>query len=129
MRSPAYTGCTRLDAALDTYAETGTLRAGFPYLRYWHGYAVITRPALALFGVTGTRWIAFAFSLLAVFGMCTAVKRSFGLIATLFVVGPALLTSDMVVAGLSATTAIGSACAWLGGWITRWWRSPSGRIG
>ena len=117
MSSPAYTGCTRLDAALDTYAETGTLRAGFPYLRYWHGYAVITRPALALFGVTGTRWIAFAFSLLAVFGMCAAVKRSFGLIATLFVVGPALLTSDMVVAGLSATTAIGSACAWLGGWI------------
>ena len=100
MSSPAYTGCTRLDAALDTYAETGTLRAGFPYLRYWHGYAMITRPALALFGVTGTRWIAFACSLLVVFGMCAAVKRSFGLIATLFVVGPALLTSDMVVAGL-----------------------------
>ena len=117
MRSPAYTGCSRLDAALETYSETGTLRPGFPYLRYWHGYAVVSRPALALFGVTGTRWIAYAFSLLAVGGMCAAVKRSFGLTVTLLLVGPALLTSDMVVAGLSASTAIGSACAWIGGWI------------
>ena len=117
MRSPAYTGCARLDAALDEYAETGTLRAGFPYLRYWHGYAIITRPALAVFGVTGTRWIAFVVSLVAVFGMCAAVKRSFGVVATLLLVGPALLTSDMVVSGLSASTAIGSACAWIGGWM------------
>ena len=29
-------------------------------MRYWHGYAVFTRPALAIFGLSGTRWLAFA---------------------------------------------------------------------
>ena len=129
MLAGAYTGCTHLASALGEYSDTGALEPGFPYLRYWHGYAVITRPALAVFGVAGARWIAFAISMVAAGGMCAAVKRSFGGIVTLLLVGPALLTSDLVVAGLSASTAIGSACAWIGGWMAfravalqpRWW--------
>jgi hypothetical protein len=127
--SGGHTGCSRLGSALREYSETGALKPGFPYLRYWHGYSVITRPALAVFGVSGARWIAFAISMLAVGGMCAAVKRSFGSVTMLLVVGPALLTSDLVVAGLSASTAIGSACAWVAGWMAfravalqpRWW--------
>jgi hypothetical protein len=127
--SPTYIGCTALGAALAEYTETATLRPGYRYLHYWHGYAVFTRPTSALIGVAGVRWIAFACSLVAAAALCFVVRRLFGAVAALLIVVPPLLTSDMVVAGLSTHVAIGSACAWLAGLIAlravaaqpRWW--------
>jgi hypothetical protein len=114
----AYTGCERLLAALAEYEETGELRSGFAYLRYWHGYAVLTRPSLGIFGVAGTRWIAFAFMALAVGGMCVAVKRRLGAIAAALLAVPTMLTTDVVIGSLSASTAIGTGAAWVAGWLS-----------
>jgi hypothetical protein len=118
MLGTAYTGCDRLDAALGEFDETGQFRSGFPYLRYWHGYAVFTRPSLGVFGVAGTRWIAFAAMTLAVGGMCLAVKRSFGTVAAALLAVPTMLTTDVVIGSLSTSSAIGTGSAWVGGWLS-----------
>jgi hypothetical protein len=117
MLGTAYTGCDRLGAALQEFQETGQFRSGFSYLRYWHGYAVFTRPSLAITGVAGTRWLAFAGMALAVGGTCLAVKRTFGLAAAALIAVPTMLTTDVVIGSLSASSAIGTGSAWVGGWL------------
>jgi hypothetical protein len=117
MLSPIYAGCRKLEARLRHLEATDTLAAGTSYLRYWHGYAVLTRPALGITGVAGTRWVAFALLALTAGGMATAVLRAFGGVAAGLLIGPALLTTDMIVGGLAVTSAIGMGSAWLGGWI------------
>jgi hypothetical protein len=117
MLSPTYVGCEKLEARLRRLAATNTLTPGTPYLRYWHGYAVLTRPALGIFGVAGTRWIAFAALVAAAGAMVLAVHRAFGVIPALLLVGPAVLTTDMIIGGFTTSTALGMATAWLGGWI------------
>jgi hypothetical protein len=114
----AYTGCERLRTALAEYRTSGELRDGFSYLRYWHGYGVITRPSLAVTGVEGTRWIAFAFLALAVGGMCAAVWRAFGAVTGLLLAAPTMLTTDVVIGSLSTSSAIGTGTAWLAGWLS-----------
>jgi hypothetical protein len=115
--SPAYVGCQRLEARLRRLEVTDTLPPGTPYLRYWHGYAVLTRPALGLTGVAGTRWIAFALLVLTAGGMAVSVGRAFGTLPAVLLVGPAALTTDLIMGGVAATTAIGMSSAWLGGWV------------
>ncbi len=79
MRSPAYVSCRRFEtASLRQLEATDTLAPGTTYLRYWHGYAVLTRPSVGIVGVAGTRWIAFALLALTAGGMAAAVKRAFG---------------------------------------------------
>lgn len=118
MLGTAYTGCERLGAALDEYAANGELPSGYSYLRYWHGYSVLTRPGLGLFGVVGTRWLAFAFMAVAAGGMCAAVWRSFGIAPALLLLAPTLLTTDVVIGSLSVSTAIGTGSAWVAGWLS-----------
>jgi hypothetical protein len=117
MLSPTYAGCRKLEARLRQLEATDTLAPGTSYLRYWHGYAVVTRPALGITGVAGTRWIAFGLLAFAAGGMAATVLRAFGGVAAALLVGPAVLTTDMIVGGLAVTSAIGMASAWLGGWI------------
>ena len=114
----AYTGCERLGAALDEYMENGELPSGYSYLRYWHGYSVLTRPGLGLVGVAGTRWLSFTFMAVAIGGMCAAVRRSFGIAPAVLLVAPTLLTTDVVIGSLSVSTAIGTGTAWVAGWLS-----------
>ena len=114
----AYTGCERLGAALDEYVEDGELRSGYSYLRYWHGYSILSRPGLGLLGVAGTRWLAFTFMAVAIGGMCAAVRRSFGTAPAVLLVAPTLLTTDVVIGSLSVSSAIGTGSAWVAGWLS-----------
>ena len=125
MQGMAYPGCERLVPALDEFDETGELRPGYSYFRYWHGYSVLTRPGLGIIGAAGTRWIAFAFMALVVGAMCAATKRSFGVVAAALLVVPTMLTTDVVIGSLSASSAIGTGSAWLAGWLS--FRVMSGR--
>ena len=86
-------------------------------MRYWHGYAVFTRPALAVFGLAGTRWLAIAVLIVAVGGFCRCVSRRFGAPVAALAVVPALMTTDMVTGGWSISQSIGMATAWAGGWL------------
>ena len=128
LRSPSYVGCARAMPQLDAIAGTGELPvAPSSYLRYWHGYAVVTRPSIGLFGLGGARWVGLGILAIAVTGLAAAVKRSFGLAPAVLLVVPPLLTSDMIVGGLTLSQSIGMASAWLGGWTafaaTRRWPS------
>ena len=50
-------------------------------------------------------------------GMATVVKRAFGWAAALLLVTPALLTTDMILGGLTFVQSLGMATAWAGGWV------------
>jgi hypothetical protein len=115
--SPAYRGCEQAAARLEALDATGALPEASPYLRYWHGYAVVTRPSLAIVGLAGTRWIALGLLAGAVTLLSLAVKRLVGVVAAGLLVVPALLTTDLMLGGLTIPHAIGLGAAWLGGWI------------
>jgi hypothetical protein len=110
-------GCVGSMEELENFARTGELPTQPDYMRYWHGYAVITRPALAIFGLAGTRWLAFAVLGLAIAAFARSVYTRFGVIVMTVVLVPGLLTTDMIVGGWSIAHALGLATAWFGGWI------------
>jgi hypothetical protein len=117
LKSPMYIGCERLDEKLTVLEETGRLEPGTRYHRYWHGYAVITRPAVGLFGLVGARWIVFSLLIGVVAGLASSVSRSLGFVATVILLAPAVLTTDIAVATLSIGQAIGVTSALAGGWL------------
>jgi hypothetical protein len=102
---------------LEHFAATGELPEQPDYMRYWHGYAVLVRPALAIFGLSGTRWLAFALLAVSIVGLARAVVTRFGPLAMAALLVPGLLTTDMIVGGWSIAQALGLATAWAGGWI------------
>ena len=63
---------------LAEFAATGVLPPRPDYMRYWHGYAVFTRPALAVFGLAGTRWLAIGVLSWRWAGSADVVSRRFG---------------------------------------------------
>ena len=110
-------GCVGSIEQLEHFAGTGELSPRSDYMRYWHGYAVFTRPALAIFGLSGTRWLAFAALGLSIFAFARSVAVRFGLLPVVVILVPGLLTTDMIVGGWSIAHALGLATAWVGGWI------------
>ena len=80
------------------------------YMRYWHGYVVFTRPALAVFGLTGTRWLAIA--ILGIDGRRPLPAPWAGGSASIAADADrraGLLTTDMIAGGWSISQAIGMA--------------------
>ena len=69
-------GCVGSIEQLEHFAGTGELQPRSDYMRYWHGYAVFTRPALAIFGLSGTRWLAFTVLGLSIGWLCSQRCRS-----------------------------------------------------
>jgi hypothetical protein len=118
MRAPAYYGCEQAVDKLTSFRDSGRLPPGWPYLRYWHGYTVLTRPAIAILGLAGTRWVGFAVLVSAIAAMTLPVKSRFGPVAATALVAPALLTTDMIVGGLTFQQALGMSTAWIGGALT-----------
>jgi hypothetical protein len=110
-------GCVGSIDQLEHFAATGELQPRSDYMRYWHGYALLTRPALAFVGLTGTRWLAFAALGLSIGAFARSVWVRFGAVPTIVVLVPGLMTTDMIVGGWSIAQAVGMATAWIGGWI------------
>jgi hypothetical protein len=115
--SPAYRGCRRTVARLAQLDATGELPEAPLYLRYWHGYTVVTRPSLAIFGLAGTRWVALGLLAASVTVLGASVKRAVGVLPAVTLVVPALLTTDLMLGGLTIPHAIGLGAAFFGGWI------------
>jgi hypothetical protein len=110
-------GCVGSMAELEHFEATGELRPRPSYMRYWHGYALFTRPALAIIGLSGTRWLAFAALGLSIAAFARSVFVRFGVVPMVAVLVPGLLTTDMIVGGWSIAQALGLATAWIGAWI------------
>ena len=110
-------GCVGTIETLERFAGSGELPTQPTYMRYWHGYAVLVRPSLAIFGLSGTRWLAFAVLGLSIVAFARSVRVRFGVVPMVVVLVPGLLTTDMIVGGWSIAQALGMATAWVGGWI------------
>lgn len=115
LRSSTYIGCADTIAAIDQLAATDTLVEGSSYLRYWHGYAVLTRPAIGVLGLEGARWLSFGLLAAVLAVLAAAIHRRFGTTTAALLLGPALLTTDMVAGGFTLSQALGLASAWGGG--------------
>ena len=110
-------GCVGTIETLERFGASGEFPTQPNYMRYWHGYSVFTRPALAIFGLSGTRWLAFATLGLSIVAFARSVFTRFGVVPMVVVLVPGLLTTDMIVGGWSIAQALGLASAWVGGWI------------
>jgi len=114
LRSPTLGPCTDANPRLDSYAATGDLTSSFDYYRYWHGYTVVTRPALAAFGLAGTRYLlTFLIGAVTLAIAYLATKR-IGNLAAGLVVLPLAASTDLLWMASSIPTAVGVICALLG---------------
>lgn len=110
----------RIGSCEDGVEQVRALAAGEevaagPYYRYWNGYAPLTRPTLALVGVTGLRVVAGIVLAAAGLFAAIAVGRRLGTMATVALAGPLLLASNVLAtpAG-SLTHALSLAAAFVG---------------
>ena len=58
IRSPTLGNCESTTERIDTYLAGDGLERSYDYYRYWHGYAVISRPLLAVVGLAGLRLLS-----------------------------------------------------------------------
>lgn len=85
------------------------------YFRYWHGYAVVTRPGVALLGLPGTWWLTGAVLAGCLGGLWWALGRRAGLVAAFILLAPLAGTTNVVSIPMEATQAIPLAAALVGG--------------
>lgn len=65
------------------------------YYRYWAGYTPLTRPALALFGMTGMRIIAGGLLFLSLYAAGRSLSRQVGGLAAVGLLGPLVLATNL----------------------------------
>ena len=126
----------RLHTCADAPAEVAALQQGqvpnadTSYLRYWAGYTAITKPVLALFGVTGLRLAA---GFLLVVGLWAAVRfvgsATSTAAAAALVVPLVLATNLMSTPSTSFSHALTVGAALGGAAATAWAFSRSRRAG
>lgn len=106
-------GCEPAAAAL-IRLDAGQSVESTDYFRYWHGYAGLTRPLLAIVGVTGMRVGVTVLLVAAVSFLTVLLSRRFGWPAPLAVLGPLALGGDAMAWPLSVTHAIAWSVVFLG---------------
>ncbi len=91
------------------------------YVRYWAGYTPLTRPVLALFGMAGLRVVVGGVLVLALYAAGRSLSRHAGGPAALALLGPLLLSTNLMsTPSTSFSQAISTsayllgvaACAW-----------------
>lgn len=93
---PRLSNCTLGAKQIKQIAAGQDIPVDSYYFRYWAGYTPITRPALALFGMTGLRVIIGAFLVGAIWFAVDSIRRVLGGIAGLGLLGPLLLSSNLM---------------------------------
>lgn len=117
VRSPTLGNCGRAVPAIEGWVEGDGLLRNSEYFRYWHGYAVLTRPAIAIVGLAGTRMIMFVGLLVASAGFARSLWRQHGSFTAAALLGPVLLTTDLFELPRSLPHAAGALAAI----TTAWW--------
>lgn len=103
--TPTLTNCEQARPSIAALAAgSGDVEAS-EYFRYWHGYAVVTRPGLAVFDLGGTRVIVGSLMLAALGLLFALVSRAAGLLAATVMLAPLVLTSNLTVLHLEPTQA------------------------
>lgn len=66
------------------------------YFRYWAGYTPLTRPVLALWGITGVRLVSGALLLATMLLAAGALSRTVGRLGALALLGPLVLSTNVM---------------------------------
>lgn len=113
------------EQAIPPLARGESPKAAQPYERFWHGYTILTRPALAVVGVDGMRvisaWLVLA-SLAFFVWMFPGHRLAGFTLAAVY-----LVTTDLLFLPDSTSHAVGAALSFFGaglvGWVLRSGRS------
>ena len=87
--------CSAMVSNLVAYSNGETLNRNIPP-HYWHGLSVISRPTLVTVGVKGVRTLAILLLIAAVIAIAQAVSSLHGKKAALVLLGPFIMTSDIL---------------------------------
>lgn len=109
-------GCSDVVPALDRDRRSDRIESGYDYYRYWHGYTVFTRPSIAAFGLAGTRMLALAALGVVVVGFARSLASVHGWLLAGALIGPLLLTTDLLELPRSLPHATGAIAALGGAW-------------
>ncbi|WP_195849195.1 hypothetical protein [Arsenicicoccus cauae] len=91
------------------------------YSRYWNGYALVSRPVIALWGLAGARLVSFGLLAASVVGLWEAVRRRRGGLAAVALLAPLVLGTNLVTSPLAYTHALSLAAALgLAAVVLRW---------
>lgn len=108
---PRCSGGTQNAAMIEGFKEhPDDLTGGaFSYIRYWSGFSVVSRPALALGGVYMARAVSLLCLLAAVFYLAVVLARRAGLWAAVGLLGVYLGTTDLLALTSQFTHALAQA--------------------
>lgn len=104
------TGGPRLESCELGVAQIGALAAGESlqpdagYFRYWNGYSVLTRPVLAVVGLTGLRLVVAGMLVLASAAALLVVRRRAGLGPALALLVPLVVATNAVAMPATASS-------------------------
>ncbi len=104
------TGGVRLESCEGGVAQIEALAAGESvvpeagYFRYWSGYAVLTRPVLALLGLTGLRLVVAGLLAVSAAAAFAVVRRGAGTPAALALLVPVAVATNAVATPATASS-------------------------
>jgi hypothetical protein len=124
--SPTLGSCEEAVPKIRGWATGEGLARSYYYYRYWHGSAVVLRPSVAVFGVSGTRLVAAGALAAAAIALALGLARRVGRWPAVLFMSPLLLTTDYIdlpgalVHAIGMIVTVGGAVA-----ILRYLRSDS----
>lgn len=88
LRAPSINNCLAMQAHFD-----GDRHAGWDYTRYWHGYAAVARPVVALFSYSSLRTLAFGLSAASVLTVAWLFASRIGVFAAVALLAPMFIVN------------------------------------
>ena len=116
LRSPTLGSCDGATRSIVAYDSGEGLSGGYEYFRYWHGYTGVSRPLVALVGVSGQRIVLFWAFVGALALFARRLWGAHGWITPIALLGPFLLTTDTVELARSLPHGVPALAAVLGAW-------------
>lgn len=131
LRSPTLGNCVRTISNLQGWANGEGLFRHTEYFRYWHGTAAFSRPAIATIGLVGARAVTGWLLVAAAAGLGWSLLRRHGAALSAALLGPFLLTTDVLDLPASLHQAWAVIAALVAAWLAHevvWGRDSTGRV-
>ena len=129
IRMPRLGSCTEQAAQLEALERGDNVSADLYYFRYWAGYTVLTRPALALGGIDAARMVAAGLFSMSLLVLVLVLGRRAGYAYTVALMAPLLVASNLITlptTGLSQ--ALSNAVGFLGTALVAWGATRSWQV-
>ncbi len=117
IRSPTLGSCATTTNNLQSYVNGAGLERQYDYFRYWHGYAIFTRPLIAGFGLGAARLVAFVALLSLTSGLAWSVARRHRVITSAALLAPFVLTTDFADLGAGTSHVYGAIAVIGSSWL------------